>query len=154
MKLPAYDLLKAVVAVRELSLTDCRPYLSHKFEDFRDWYPVAGLIKQGYLANPWIGDSGAKMTEREMASILHGKTLGAGTHRINNIGAVNQLGAADSLVLVATSAADLYFAERRSKRQEKLVSVALSITIGVASALLTIYVKQWAGVPTELPQKK
>ena len=61
---------------------------------------VAGLIKQGYLANPWIGDSGAKMTEREMASILHGKTLGAGTHKINNIGAVNQLGAADSLVLV------------------------------------------------------
>ena len=154
MKLPAYDLLKAVVAVRELSLADCRPHLCHKFNDFRDWYPVAGLIKQGYLGNPWIGDAGTKMTEREMASMLYGKTLGEGTHKINNISAVNKVGAEDSIVLFATSATDLYFAELCSKRQEKLWSIVLSIAIGVASALLTIYVKQWAGVPTELAQKK
>ena len=153
MKLPAFDLLKATVAARELSLSDARRHISLKFGDFRDWYPVAGLIKQGYLANPWLGDEGKMMTEREMASMMYGKTLGPGAHKINNIGSINSSDARDSFMLIATSAADRYFAERLSKQLEKALTIATSITIGVASALLTIYVKQWVGAPSESAQK-
>ena len=143
MKLPAYWLLIQVVAVREMPLLDAKELLSNKFDDFRDWYPVAGLIKQGYLANPFIGESGERMTERELASMLFGKTLGEGHHKINNVGAVNLADSALTFGLFATSKADLYLAELRAKRADRDTSALVAIVIGVSSALLTFYAKEY-----------
>ena len=138
MKLPAYKLLKRIASVREMSLRDAKKLLSQQFGDFRDWYPVAGLIKQGYLANSLSGCD----TEREIASMLFVRTLGEGHHKINNVAAINQADDKDSL-LYATSKIDLYLAEQRAIRTDRLTSAAIAIFIGVSSALLTFYLKVW-----------
>lgn len=139
MKLPAYTLLKRLIVVRELSLLEAKELITQKFGDFRDWYPVAGLVKQGYLANPFVGVMAESITEKEIASMLFGKTLGHGRHKVNNITAVNQ---GDSISLSATSKADLYFAELRAKRNDRTISALIAVAIGVSSALLTFYAKE------------
>ena len=116
--------------------------LPKKFGDYRDWYPIAGLIKQGYLGNPFLGESGECMTERQLASMLFAKTLGDGHHKINNVAAVNLADSRVTIGLFATSKADLYFAELRTKRADRITSALVAIVIGVSSALLTFYVKE------------
>lgn len=142
MKLPAYTLLKQLIAIRELPLHEAKELLPRTFGDFRDWYPVAGLISQGYLANPFLGEPGERMSEREVASMLFGKTLGEGHHKVNNVTAVNIAESGSTITLSATSKADLYFAELRAKRIDRIVSAAVAIVIGVSSALLTFYAKE------------
>lgn len=140
MRLPAYSLLKELAACRELSLKEAEALLLPPlFKDFRDWYPVAGLIRQGYIGDPFANSPGTPLSERELASMLFGKTLGEGSHKINNVTAVNT--DAEEIQFYATSKVDLYFAELKAKRIDRFLSAFVAIVIGVSSATLTLYVK-------------
>jgi hypothetical protein len=70
MKLPAYQLLQHLVEYRENTLADVDYILPKKHNDFRDWYPVAGLIKQGYIGCMLTDEAIKSSTEREIASLL------------------------------------------------------------------------------------
>lgn len=139
MKLPAFRFLKTLGSHREITLKEANELLTKKFDDYRDWYPVATLIKQGYVNNPFTGDSGQRMTEREIASMLHAKTLGVGNHKINNVTAINRHDTQETFIFYLTSQADVYFVELFDKRVDKLISVL----IGIFSAIATTYVLEW-----------
>lgn len=147
MKVPAFQLLKEFVRRRELRLSEVAQMLEKHFGDHRDWYPVAGLIRQGYLANPFRGESGDRMPEKEIASALFALSLGEGRHRVNNVVMFGSDDPSEEETLNALSKADLYFAELRQRRVDRLISAAVAVVIGVSSALLTLYVRIWLGSP-------
>lgn len=140
MRLPAYLVLKKLAKCRELSLSETKGLLPSKFKDYRDWYPIAGLIRQGYIGDPFNNAKNTPMSERELASMFYGKTMGDGSHKINNVTAKNSHDESE-IRLYATSKVDLYFAEIIDKRLDRCLSAFVAIVIGVSSAILTLYVK-------------
>ena len=143
MKLPAYQLLKYLVKYRDITLDDVDYILPKILGDFRDWYSVAGLIKQGYMGCMLTEEAIKSSTERELASLLYAQTLGNGRHKVNNMTAINDNNTKDTAIFYATSKCDLYFAELNAKRFDRFISVVIAIFIAFSSAIIAVYIKEF-----------
>jgi len=139
MKLPAHSILKKVVAEREVSLGDLLPLLPKKFNDYRDLFPIAFLCSSGFIRHGWSQEGESINDEYLLASILYSKSTGK--KKVNAFN--NPRGIADlsNTTFTATAKAELYFAELRSKRIERIITISIGIFIGVCSATLALLIK-------------
>lgn len=144
MKLPSHDLLVELSRHRELSLAEVEMLLPKHFRDYRDWLPVAGLMKQGFIGNVLKESLEKPLDEKLIASALYGMSLGPGTHKVNNFTAINQDKKPNEVnTTYLTSKGEIYLAERRSERNLRIWSMLTSIVVGATSALIVLLVKQY-----------
>lgn len=140
MKVPAYKLLKKVVKEREVCLLELYEMLPKKFGDYRDLMPLAFLCSEGYLQHGWSSSNGKEHTNSYLlASIFYAKATGI--KKVNKYTNGSGKSAKGQTVFISTSKAELYFADLRSKRLERLISIGISITIGVCSATVAVMIK-------------
>ena len=139
MKLPAHSILKKVVNEREVSLEDLLPLLPEKFNDYRDLFPIAYLCSSGFIRHGWSQEGEIINDEYLLASILYSKVTGEKkVNTFNNSRGTPEL---RNTIFTATAKAELYFAELRSKKIERIITISIGIFIGVCSATLALLVK-------------
>ena len=138
MKLPAHSVLKKVVEEREVSLGDLLPLLPKKFNDYRDLFPIAFLCSSGLIRHGWTLGCEYINDEYLLASMLY--SAATGEKKVNSYNNPRGEVALNSTTFTATAKAELYFAELRSKRIERIITMSISIFIGVCSATLAFLI--------------
>jgi len=139
MKLPAHDILEKVNKEREVSLADLLPLLPEKFNDYRDLFPIAFLCNTGYIKHQLTIDGNPINDEALLASILYSKATGK--KQVNKYHNSSRKTALKTTIFTVTSKADLYFAEIRSKRVERMISISIGVFMGVCSTVLAFIIK-------------
>ncbi|EPZ2383020.1 hypothetical protein ACXLPV_004820 [Vibrio parahaemolyticus] len=136
MKLSSHKLLKLIINSREITLQELDPFIKKKFGDYRDYFPLASLITNGFVACELRNSEGKLHEEKLLASILYAKATGV--EKVNNF---NNTGGKSNCVFTMTAKTELYFDELLAKRSERFFTALVSIIVGVASALITLGIK-------------
>ncbi len=123
---------------REAKLGDLIPLMPETFNDYRDVFPLVYLCTSGYLDHTWTMSDGPIDDLHTLASIFYAKAKG-----LKSVGQYqNTRGEKDlTLKFRATAKADFYFAELRSKRLDRVITMVTSVVVGVASATLALMIK-------------
>ncbi|MFZ4504655.1 MAG: hypothetical protein ACOYM1_11980 [Methylovulum sp.] len=140
MKYPGYAVLKALVKERELTLSRTMKLLPNKFGDHRDLYPLATLYTDGFVGVN-LGDEKLSKKNNEIAKMFFAMLLPEGTIKSDGFGDINGIGWSDKLIFFCTAKTDIFFAEARNKRNERILALLTGIVIAVVSATVTAYLK-------------
>ncbi|OUR71190.1 hypothetical protein A9Q92_00880, partial [Methylophaga sp. 42_8_T64] len=133
MKLPAHSILKYIIKNREASLAELMPLIDKKFSNYKDYYPLAQLCISGYIGHEF---SYGKDDEKLLASILY--SCATGKKKVNNFTSSRKTINPELDMFHSTTKGELYFAEFRSKRSDRLYSIAIGIFIGICTAILAV----------------
>ncbi len=140
MKVPAYKLLKKVVKEREVCLLKLYALMPKKFGDYRDLLPLAFLCSDEYLRHGWTNSNGEINSDSyALASIFYAKATGKS--KVNNYTSISGQSKENQTTFISTAKAELYFAELRSKRLDRIISISTGIIVGVCSATIAVIVK-------------
>lgn len=140
MKLPAFKIIKTISEKRELTLGEVNQMLFHKFNDHRDFYPIATLYTAGYIdtnTNNRKSDLGANSKNEEVARLFHAMTFGKGEFAYENRGYINDVDFNKELKFSCTAKTDLFFTEMKAKRKDRIITIAIGILIAIISSALT-----------------
>ncbi|MEQ1620815.1 MAG: hypothetical protein ABL919_05370 [Methylococcales bacterium] len=140
MKYPGYALLKALVKERELTLSRAMKLLPIKFGDYRDLYPLATLYTDGF-AGVNLEDEKLNKKNNEVAKMFYAMLLPKGTVKSDGLEDIKGIGWSDKLIFFCTAKTDLFFAEAKNKRVERIFALFTGIVIAVVSATVTAYLK-------------
>ncbi|WP_126811022.1 hypothetical protein [Marinobacter salarius] len=135
IKLRSHDLLKAVVEAREISLADLEPLIDSKFGDYRDYYSLAMLCTDGYIKCDWSSNGEPVTDELSLASIFYASATGQ--QSVNSFIASSAIDPERSKFFTAPKG-ELYFAEARAKRSDRIYAMAIGIVVGVCTAILAV----------------
>jgi hypothetical protein len=114
--------------------------LSKMFKDHRDYYPIATLYTAGYIdtnADNKRSDLGNNSKNEEVARLFYTMTLGEGEFAHERRGYLNDVDFNNELRFSSTAKTDLYFAEIKSKRKDRIITLDIGILIAIISAALT-----------------
>ncbi|EGR0316097.1 hypothetical protein FL840_23080 [Vibrio parahaemolyticus] len=136
LRLRSHKLLKLVISSREITLHDLEPFIEKKFGDYRDYFPLASLITNGFVSSGLRNSEGKLHEEKLLASILYAKATGE--EKVNNY--TNTSGKSNC-IFTMTAKTELYFDELTAKRTERFFTALISIIVGVTSALITLGLK-------------
>jgi len=139
--------LKKLVAERELCLAELSQLLPKKFEDYRDFYPLACLCVEGMARTEVrIQNSDEKLEEKFLASYFFAHTLGIGTHKVNMYTSINRGDEGSRIMVHATGKADAYLSDRKAKVEERIITTVIGFILGVATTVLGQWIKTvWLG---------
>lgn len=139
LKLSSHKLLKTILINREASLEDLSSVIESKYDDYRDYFPLASLVVSGYIDCEVRSTSEKPYKERLLASIFYAKS--SGEKKVNNFNNPNgNVGKTDK-VFTITAKTQLYFDELKAKRNDRIFTAIVSIVVGVSSALITLAIK-------------
>lgn len=136
MKLNSHKILKKVVEAREISLADLEPIIEKKFKDYRDYYPLAMLCTDGYIKCDWSSNGGPIKDDYTLASIFYAST--SGVRNVNNYHAVTSPRKPEKNKFFTAPKGELYFAEVRAKRSDRIYSMAIGVIVGICTAILAV----------------
>lgn len=127
MKLESHEILKAIVKAREISLAELDPLIDKKFNDYRDYYPLAMLCTDGYVKCDWTSKGEPTTDEYALSSIYYASVSGndTSTKPENN-------------KFFTSPKAELYFAEAKAKHSDRIYSMAVGIVVGICTAILAV----------------
>ena len=151
-----FQLLKAIVERREVTMRQLREMVPRRFGDHRDYYEIAGLFTGGYLecsshregdrkqieGRPSMFDHEeiwfSRLKEVEVALQIYSMTLGPGDHEYQEVKYINPPSILDEIVF-PTSKAFLYFNSERQTRNDRIAALAIGILVGIVTAAATVY---------------
>lgn len=136
MKLTSHKILKAVVDAREISLADLEPIIDKKFNDYRDYFPIAILCTDGYIKCDWSSNGEPIKDEYTLASIFYASASGA--IDVNKYHAGEAPLNPEKNKFFTSPKGELYFAEARAKRSDRIYSMAIGITVGICTAIFAV----------------
>jgi len=132
-------ILKVLSKEREISLAYAKKLLPVKFNDYRDFYPLATLCTNGMARTDLQNES--YESEKFLASFFYAHTLGVGSHKVNNYVAQNR-GRDDHVIRInITSKGSSYLSERHNKNIERLINTSIGFVLGIASTVLSLWLK-------------
>ena len=142
MEYVSYSLLRKIVKDREVNLSEISKCLSKQFGDHRDFYPLATLYTAGYIGSTFKADNDPDFdSSLYMAAMFYTACMGPGRQNYMMFTFFNSEDGRSREKFYATAKADMYFAELRQKRIDRVVTLLSSVAVGVLSALLTLVVK-------------
>jgi hypothetical protein len=143
MKLPAFKLLKTLAKKRELKLCEVLTLLPRKYGDHRDLYPLATLFTGGYVSlNLDLNRTTSDLTRNDHVSrMFYTMSLGPGTVNYDGRATVNDTDFNDELRFSSTVKTDMYFAESRAKRWDRVITLLIACGTAIFSVVVTEYVK-------------
>jgi len=136
MKLTSHKILKAIVEDRETSLADLDPLIDKKFDDYRDYYPLAMLCTDGYIKCDWSTDDKPVTDEYSLASIFYSSI--SGEKKVGNYTAGNSPPPPEENKFFTAPKGELYFAEAKARRSDRIYSIAIGIIVGICTAILAV----------------
>lgn len=138
----AQSILVRLRTEKELSLGEINRLLPKKFCDHRDFYVLSTLYSTGYIGVDMSSENDKLFgREDQFAEMLYTLTLGAGEHKYGIKTFVNS-GNYEEVRLFYTGKADLYFSERKQRRQERIFVLIVGLIIAIISAYTTAYFTQ------------
>jgi hypothetical protein len=140
MRYPGFNVLKAIEKQRELTLSQAMRLLPHKFHDHRDLYPLATLYTDGYLGVN-LSDQQLDQKNYEVARTFYAMLLPEGTIKSDGLADIKGIDWKDKLIFFCTAKTDLFLADARSKRLERIIALLTGVVIAVISASVTAYLK-------------
>lgn len=136
------DILRRMIKEREIPLKELAKMLPNKFNDHRDYYPLASLVKNGYIDMYLIDtdtDKGIE-TEREIMLAIRFYTMSLAKTQVEYAGITfTQTKTMENEKFYCTAKTDLYFLEQKQLRSDRLVTISVGILIGVVSAFFGAY---------------
>jgi hypothetical protein len=135
-------ILKRLLVERELSIAEVAALLPRYTNDHRDFYPLASLVKAGYVDVPATsngrpyGDRG----ELELAINLYMTVQRGGAETFEYMGITSTGGDFSKEKMFATVKAEEVFADLRAKRIERIWAFAIGILTAALSVALTTVV--------------
>lgn len=134
MKISSHKMLKLINKKREVSLADLMPLIEKVFNDYRDYYPIAQLCISGYVGCEMKHGSDEHTDEKLLASILY--SFATGEKRVNNFTSTSDVATPEMYMFYSTSKAELYFAEVRSKRSDRIYAMVIGVVVGIFTAIV------------------
>ena len=147
MKFIGFRILKHIVTKREVSLGEIMPLLPKKFNDHRDFYILATLYTSGYIDSTIKKDGCNWDTTKNklVAEEFYNFTFDEGNHTYHDSEFRIDQDWKTKLKIFPTAKADLYFAEQRAKRIDRIITLSIGIIVGILSALAAVYFKTLLG---------
>ena len=142
MEYVSYSLLRRIVREREVNLSEITQSLPRRFGDHRDFYPLATLYTAGHIGSTFkAGKDPDFDSNLYLAALFHTACLGPGKQSYMMFTFFNSEDGRSHEAVYATAKADMYFAELRHKRIDRVITLVSSVVVGVLSALLTLAAK-------------
>ena len=127
MKFIGFKLLEEIVKKRELSLSEIKKLLPKNFDDHRDYYVLASLYTGEYIGNTTIDNQ----------KISSGQNPLAFESNKNVANLFYNFPSDTKETVFCTAKADMYFAEQKQKRNDRLITLSIGIIIGIVTAIVT-----------------
>ena len=134
----AKGVVERLSKARELPLSEIVSMLPKQFNDHRDLYVIASLIKNGY-ADIYLEENGRPVrddNERQLSINLY---IWAQEPEFEYMGMKSTGSDFRNEKIFCSAKADLYLSDQQSKRNERLFAIVLAVFIAILSAYSTSY---------------
>jgi hypothetical protein len=136
-------ILKSISKDREIPLSKLIAMLPRLFNDHRDYYPLASLIKNGFISVNIVNEetNAGLEDDREQMIAIRLYAMSQAKHSLKYMGLTFNYskGTMENEKFYCTAKTDLYFEEQISKRKDRVITIGIGILIGIVSALFASY---------------
>lgn len=131
MKYKGYDILKIVAKKREVSFNELLNTIPQRYKDHRDWYELAGLCMEGYIATTLRTTMNDAFEYAQLFQAYYQKGAYGSIH-------LKQPNLNDNHFFILAKG-DLYFQSLREKRMDRWYGVIIAIVVGIVVGVTATY---------------